>query len=591
VNRQRIWVIALSLIALILYMPAASDGWRQAGTFGLRIERAEPLVRAVAPHSPAARAGIEAGDRIDIGALGDYEHLRLMAPKAGTSLTLRILREGEDPRSVTLTAEKRDMPEGLRRLIVGEFLSTAAFIVVGALLVFLRPVPMTWWLWLYCVGIVPVNELLDFYSFLPLPAYRVAWLAGRVLLGGFSAFPLMPFVLRFPEDRISGWRERIRIPAIAFTGILLAYYITIAWIGLYDGLDNYDLYNGLPALGVYLFSAILLIATFVRSHGAARQRLKWVVTGMLFGFVMQTLVYLPGPAWMAPLCELLSIVMPISVAYAALKQRLIDVDFVINRAIVYALMTALLIAFVSLIDFVTSHFISEYHLALYAEAAATIAVGFALDRFRGELDRFIERVFFKARHEAEAQLTRVARSLEFATHEDSIQQALVDEPVRWLKLASAALFTADDGAGTYVRSASRGWSDGQRDSVADDDPAVRYLKAERRPLSAKEVAWQHPDVPGGAAAPVLFVPVFCREALFGFVVYGAHQDTTTLDPAEVALLSALGPPAGIAFDHLTYEVMREQLAAASERANLNEKLLAAWLGRAPAQAGEPAAPE
>ena len=483
------------------------------------------------------------------------------------------------------------MKAPLRWLIFGEFVSTAAFILVGALLVFLRPAPMTWWLWLYCVGIVPVNELLDFYSFLPHRAMTGVWLTARVLLGGFSAFPLMPFVLRFPEDRISGWRARVRVPAIAFTAILLAYYITIAWIGLRDGLSHYSLFNGLPALGVYLFSATLLVLTFSRSHGSARQRLKWVVTGMLVGFVAQVLVYVPGPIWLGPLCELISIVMPISVAYAALRQRLIDVDFVINRAIVYTIMTALLIAFVSLIDFLTSHFISEYHLALYAEAAATIAVGFALDRFRGELDRLSERIFFKSRHEAEAQLDRVARSLEFATRQDSIQEAVVDEPVRWLKLASAALFTSDEERHRYVRTHGLGWDGEELRELMDDDRVVRYLKAEREPLGAKEVAWNVAGLPKGAAAPAYFLPIFCREALHAFVVYGAHADTTALDPTETSLLAALGPRAGIAFDHLTYEVMREQLATANERANLNEKLLSAWVGRAKTQAEEPASPD
>ena len=82
-NRQRVWVVALSLIALIVFMPAAGDGWKRSGTFGMRIERAEPLVRAVTPHSPASRAGIQPGDMIDIRALGINGHLDLMAPRPG----------------------------------------------------------------------------------------------------------------------------------------------------------------------------------------------------------------------------------------------------------------------------------------------------------------------------------------------------------------------------------------------------------------------------------------------------------------------------------------------------------------------------
>jgi hypothetical protein len=127
--------------------------------------------------------------------------------------------------------------------------------------------------------------------------------------------------------------------------------------------------------------------------------------------------------------------MPLTVAYAALRQRLIDVDFVINRAIVLGLLTAILISIVSLVDFVVSQVISEYHLALYLEAAASIAIGFALDRFRIQLDRLSDRLFFQARHRAEAQLGRAARSLEFVSSDETLRAALVEEPVRWLKLA------------------------------------------------------------------------------------------------------------------------------------------------------------
>jgi hypothetical protein len=574
VNRQRFWVVFLSLFALAIFMPAATLGWQTRGTYGMRILRAENLVRDVTPGSVADLAGIAPGDRIDVSALGIRGHLALMYPRPGNVLTVTVV-SGKERRDVTLRATAGTDPPMLRWLILGEFLSTAAFIFVGALLVFLRPVPMTWWLWLYCIGIVPVNELLDFYSFLSSDGRVAAWLVGRVFLGGFSAFPLMPFVLRFPDDRLSGWRVAWRLPLIALTLVLLVYYCAISWYGLHDGLDNYSWLNGGPALFIYFISATLLLLTFVRSHGEERQRLKWVFSGMLIGFIAEVLVYIPGPDWLSPLAGIVSIVMPISVAYAALRQRLIDVDFVINRAIVYTAMTALLIAFVSLLDFLTSRFISEYHLALYLEAGATVAVGFALDRFRGELDRFTDRLFFKERHEAESQLDRVARSLEFVTREDSIDEALVDEPARWLKLASAALFKVDTESGTFERTYSVGWSEADLGKVLDDAPLPRYLRTERRVLAAKEVAWNDAQLPKGAAAPALYLPIFCREALEGFVVYGAHTDTTTLDPDEVTILAGLGPRAGLAFDHLSFEVMRQQLAAATERANLNEKLLQA----------------
>jgi hypothetical protein len=564
---QRIWVIVLSLVLLAIFMPAATDGWQTHGSFGMRISRAENVVRLVVPRSPADDAGIVPGDRVDIGALGIAGHLSLMAPRPGTTLRLIVDHDGAS-RAVTLTAVRRERTATLRWLIVGEFVSTAAFIVVGGLLVFLRPAPMTWWLWLFCAGIVPVNDLLDFYSFLPSGVQTGTWLFARVFLGGFSTFPLMPFVLRFPNDRISGWRARVRVPAIALTVVLLAFYATIAWVGLTRGLDHYSLLNALPALAVYLFSSILIVLTYSGSQGAERQRLKWAVMGLLAGFVAQVVVYVPAAPWVSPLAGIVSIVMPLSVAYAALRHRLIDADFVINRALVYGLLTAALISIVSLVDFVVSQFIGEYHLALYLEAGASIAIGFALDRFRSQLDRLTDRLFFQARHRAEAQILRVTRSLDFARHEETIQEALVDEPVRWLGLASAALFEYDAANAVYRRTHASGWGREHLDTVADDANLVRYVRVEREPLTARDVAWDDPALPVAAAAPALYVPIFRREELYGILIYGSHTNTTTLDPSEVTLLSALGRRAALAFDHLAYDIMEEQLHAANQRAGL-----------------------
>jgi hypothetical protein len=561
VTTQRIWVVVLSLLVLGVFMPAATDGWQPHGTFGMRIARAENLVREVTPDSPAAAAGMLPGDRVDIAALGIAKHLDLMAPRAGDTLDLRIDRAGA-VRAVTLTAVPEDRPMILRWLIAGEFVSTAAFVIVGALLVFLRPAPMTWWLWLFCAGIVPVNELLDFYSFLPVPVQTGTWLVARIFLGGFSVFPLMPFVLRFPNDRISGWRTGIRVPAIALTAVLLAFYVTIAWVGLTRGLDHYSRLNGLPALGVYLFSAILLLLTYTRSRGAERQRLKWAVSGMLAGFIAQIFVYVPAGVWVAPIAGIVSIVMPISVAYGALRHRLIDADFVINRAIVYGLLTAVLISIVSLVDFIVSQFIGEYHLAKTLEAGAAIAIGFALDRFRAQLDRFTDRFFFQARHRAEAQLDRVARSLDFVHEERTIREALIDEPVRWLELASAALFEFDASLKAFTRTHSTGWGDDDLHTVDQDAMLVRFLRDERAPMAGHDVAWNVAGLPGGAAAPALYVPVFRREQLYGIIIYGAHANTTTLDPGEVAMLARFGPRAALAFDHLAYDEMQERLDAA-----------------------------
>ncbi|MBV8601885.1 MAG: hypothetical protein JO359_10020 [Candidatus Eremiobacteraeota bacterium] len=555
---QRYLVVGLSCVLVVLLVPAALQGWGTHGSYGMRILRAENLIRSVEPGSPADRAGIIPGDRADLTDLGIPGHLRLMNPRAGDALTLDILH-GSEERTVRLVAVAEPMPVNLRWLILASFVSTFAFIAVGTILVFMRPAPMTWWLWLYCAGILPLNETLDYYAFLPDAIFAPLWLFGRTFLGGLSVFPIIPFALRFPHDRIEGWRARAR-PAIgALAVVSLIYFATIAWKGLRYGLDHYSLLNGIPALFYYLVASLFILATYLSAHGVARQRLKWAVTGMLIAFVAQIPEYFPGPAWVAPLSLTISIVMPLSVAYAALRHNLIDVQFVLSRALVVGALTAILIAFVSLVDWLTSRFISEYHFALYLEASATIAMGFVLDRLHASLERLAERVVFRHRLEAEEHLALVARSLSFANHRESIDEALTEEPARALRLASAAVFYRDGDRPIFVRGRSVGWDESELKQFPDDAPVVRYLTADRKVLRAKDAAWKAESLPKGSCAPVLFVPVFCRGELLALGVYGAHLNGTTLDPGEVTMLAQLAPGAGVALDHLAFERLRERL--------------------------------
>jgi hypothetical protein len=560
IPRQRVLVVALTLLILAVYLPAATQGWQHRASFGMRILRAETVVRAVRPGSPADRAGVVVGDRIDVAALGVARHVALMYPLPGETTTVDVIHAGT-VRPVTLQATAISNPKPLDWLILGEFVSTAAFIAVGTMLVVLRASPMTWWLWAYCVGIVPINELLEYYAFLPLPrdVFTGVWLAGRTLLGGFSVFPLIPFVLRFPQDRIGGWRARVRPWMISLVGVAFVYYAGLAWFGLRYGLEHYSLLNGMPALLLYVIASTLIVVTYVGARGIDRERLKWAVTGMLVAFAAQILQYVPAQPFVAPVAELASIVMPVCVAYAVLRHRIIDVQFVINRAIVYGFLTAFLLAFVSLLDWFTSRFISEYHLALYLEAGATIAMGFVLDRIHAQLESVTDRVFFRTRHEAEQHLARLARSLSFATRLESIEEALVDEPVRKLHLGSAALFVRDAGTRSFVRGHSSGWNEDNARAFPDDAPFVRFMLADRTHLIAREAAVHGAGMPSGHRAPALFVPVFSRGDLHAFVVYGGHTNATGLDPGEISLLAALGPGAGVAFDHLGYEALRAQL--------------------------------
>jgi hypothetical protein len=449
-----------------------------------------------------------------------------------------------------------------RWLILLEFLIYVVFVAVGATLVYLRPSPMTWWLWFYCLAWVPVQWIHWHYEFLPAPALTALFLFNNAFIAGGATIPLLPFLLRFPNDRITGWRRRWLGPTAALVVAGYAYYIGLAFWRLSDKLSRPQIafLNAAPASGLFVLAGILVLLTFARAEGGDKPRLRWAVFGMLFSFFSMFVSYVPvpKPQWVGELATTLSVTMPLSIAYATLRHRLLDVRFVINNAVVYGLVAALLIAIVSLIDFTLSHVVADYHLTLGIEATITIGLGFALDRLHGTMERAAERIFFRSRQRAAERLRRVRGALAFASRDETIASSLIDEPVVALNLASGALFRrAPDG--TFTRTHALGWDGIVLTAFDSDDALLRTLQFERKPLDPNQVWEKRADLPAGSAAPTLAVPLFSRETLEGLVLYGAHSDETYIDPGEADLLSALCEAAAAAFDHVAFERSQETI--------------------------------
>jgi hypothetical protein len=551
---QSALVVTLSSLVLAATLPAAFVGWSIRGSWG-----SEPFaVQHVTPGSPAQRAGVAPGDRLLYGTLPFEQRPAYLWPMPGARVTLPLSHAGTI-RTISMTAAPTQVqPLRFERwLTVLEFATYAVYLIVGTTLVFLRPSPMTWWLWAYCVTWVPIVWLHWFYAFLDPRWLTAIFLFNQTFLSGSSMLPLLPFLLRFPNDRIEGWRAVLRLPVALVVAFGYAYYAWLAGYriaGLADR-ERVSLLNGLPFAAIALAGLALLLVTYARATGNDKQRLRWAVFGMTLSVLSLLVAYSPlqQPRWVTEIFAVFSIAMPLSVAYAALRHRLLDLSFVLNRAVAYGLIAGLLIAVISLTDFVLAHLIADYHLTLGIEAAITVGLGFALDRVHHAMQHATERVFFRSRLEAAARLERVRGALAFASRDETVDSSLVDEPASALRLASAALFRRDPTSGRFRRGRSLGWVDQHAVDLDRDDALVRSLQFERKPLDPSDLAWEPGPLPRDAAQPTYVVPIFCREALEGFAVYGSHRDGTGTDPSERELLDQLAPAAAAALDHIAYE--------------------------------------
>ena len=179
----RLILLMLVLYALAMIAPDFARVLRPLGSLGLTTD-ADGLVFDVqgpfpsTEQSPAWRAGLRPGDRLDLAAmrcvpmtselcatsLALWGGVNYLLP--GRKVVLALTADATRPeRSVTLTAAPRPSNWLLRTIVLAQQAAGVAVVLGAAWLVWIRPGPMTWGFFAYAIYFNPGQAFL-FYAWL-----------------------------------------------------------------------------------------------------------------------------------------------------------------------------------------------------------------------------------------------------------------------------------------------------------------------------------------------------------------------------------------------------------------------------------------
>jgi hypothetical protein len=256
-------------------------------------------------------------------------------------------------------------------MLVAIALLAITFPLVGAVVAARRPRnPLGW---IFCViglsyGLTATGEAYAVYALRTTPGALpggglMSWLGNWAWALGLGL--LMTFaLLLFPDGRLPSrtWRPLAWLSAAS---ILLSGGLGAAWTwpqrslalleSEVEGLEHAPrlvhalVRAGVPLmLGCGLASVAALVVRFHRSRGVERQQLKWFTFAGAVTVAGVVLLLFPSEyGWAAPVSLPLVTVpilmaMPVAAGVAILKHRLYDIDRIINRTLVYGLLTAIL---------------------------------------------------------------------------------------------------------------------------------------------------------------------------------------------------------------------------------------------------------
>jgi hypothetical protein len=563
---SRAAVIVLVVYALFSVYTAASPFWAPAGTLGILTDYGA-TVRGVAPGGPAARAGIVPGDRMQLAAtpIGERRYLAGAGIDVPPGMVVRFpLRHEGRIRDVTLTSVPVVMGRAERFSLLVQCLASLVFIIVGAGLIWLRPGTATWGFGLYCLLILPSDA---YPARLESTFWSLASTFFYDIVQNIGVAGLLVFTLEFPRPFPGVWRTRVRraLPAGVAVLALMTLYPDVAntLLGIGAHLENVVLQLLFGAC--FVLAVAILWDTYRRVAIDERERMRWVLIGFIFGllinYVGSTLIYsalvaFVPPAWFGTLLFSLNVLLPLAVAHAVVRHRVLDIDFVIGRALVFAILTLLLAGAFGVLDWFFGSVLEGFEFTRIVQAALSIAVAFAIGRIEEFTLKAVEVLFFRKRRAAEAHLDRIIRVLSHAPSREMIEDALIREAAGTLELTAAAVYRRTDDDTGYALLAASGTATAAPADLGDADRLVSELRAADRVVDLDLLGEPRSAASGGANAFTLAVPMFANAALTGFVLYGAHTDGATIDSDEAAQLERLADAASLAFEQLEAKQLR-----------------------------------
>jgi hypothetical protein len=177
------------------------------------------------------------------------------------------------------------------------------------------------------------------------------------------------------------------------------------------------------------------------SSPAQRQQTKWVVFGTTLGvagtFPLQLPVDLSLVGGDTPLTLLFLkvgfalsfMLIPVSIGVAVFRSLLFDIDVLINRTLVYGVLTALLAAVylggVATTQAIFQSLSGQQKLPQLAIVASTLVIAALFNPLRRRVQSFIDRRFYRRKYDARKTLEAFSAKLRDGTNLDELSDGLV----------------------------------------------------------------------------------------------------------------------------------------------------------------------
>jgi two-component system NtrC family sensor kinase len=414
--------------------------------------------------------------------------------------------------------------------------------------------------------------------------------------GNVAAWLLQPalflhFVITFPEKKYFVRQHQWVIPGIyaAPIGLFLLHVSALNWM-----VPTERLRRALDRIEMVYLAAFFIAATWLlwRSYRRAntpvlRQQLKWVTRGTILAIAPFTLFYvvpfllgsIPNAVMRVSVLSL--VFLPLTFGYAIFRYRLMDVDLIFKRGMVYTLAAA---SIAGLYFAVVGGVAEVVHLRVPSSGPLGMVIAVAVtailfDPVRKWIQEKVDQFFYRTRYDYRRTLIDFGRDLSSETDLDKMLSSAVDRLSRTLLVDRMAIFLAagDEDEPEFVL----GKSFGMTQTSGFD---LSFLGKPRPEMeeghlffdNTHQVPRETPRAQETIAKLDLnyYIPCQAQQRTIAFLGLGKTVEGDFLSSEDVELLQTVAGYVGIAIQNARLYASLEQKIAEYERLkDFNENIV------------------
>ncbi len=380
------------------------------------------------------------------------------------------------------------------------------------------------------------------------------------------------FTLVFPERRARSWTRLKAMTALVPLFYAPAFALGVArMLAVARATDNERLFTGtmsnidrgeLVYLAVCFLAGLAVLVQARRQplSGTARRQLRWILWGTALGAGPFAVMYaLPWAFGFNPpvIIQLTAIplgLLPLTFASAIVRYRLMDVEVIIKRGLVYTAVVSAIVAIYAVLLRVATQYLATdaaQHNSVIA-LLATLVVVLLARPVKSAMQDTLDRMFYRDRYDYRRALVGFARDLNSDLDLDRLSARLVTRVMETLEVDRMALMLGDEHSDEFLPIGVSGFPGGtpalarqsgiggrleRGATVALDDP----LAAAR--FSAEEIEfWRDTGI-------YYFVPCVFKENAIAVLALGRKGSGEPLNSEDMALLTAVAGQVATALEN------------------------------------------